>query len=444
VTTVATGTRPSGLNGRGVRYPLNTAWSLRRVRQDPIAFLQRLAAHGDAVAFTIGKQHAVLLNHPDHVERVLIADQKAFAKAPAYERARRLLGHGLLTAEGDLHRRRRQLIAPAFHRGLLDSYGQTIVASSVRLLDGWQADQPVDVASAMQRLALSIAGGTLFGARLDDDQAAAVRESLTAAIASIDPLLSLIALPRRVRKGRARLEQVVTQLIDRRSAPDAPGAGGDFLSLLLDASAGDAGGLAQMLDDAITMLLAGHDTIANALTSTWALVAQHADVERRLHRELDEVLRGRLPGAADVAALGYTRAVIAESLRLYPPAWVIARRALADCEFDGVTVPAGSLVVMSQFLLHRDPRYFPRPLAFEPARWLDADATPPPKLAYFPFGAGPRSCIGESLAWMEAVLIVAAIAPRVRLASDGDPFDVEPRVTLRPKSSVTMQVERRA
>jgi cytochrome P450 len=353
-----------------------------------------------------------------------------------------LLGQGLLTAEGELHRRRRALISPAFHRGLMETYAGTIVAGTVRLLEGWRPDQPLDVGSAMQHLALSIAGEALFGVRLDDRRILDVRESLAVAIASIDPLLSLIAPPRRVRRGRARLEGVIAWFIARRSEAGARRGEGDLLSILQDACAGDPAGLAQMLDDAITMLLAAHDTIANALTWTWALVAQNVEVERRLRRELAEVVGGRRPAAGDVPALVYTRAVIAESLRLYPPAWVIARRALEDCEFGGVKVPAGSIVVMSQFLLHRDPRYFARPLMYDPARWLDPAAESPPKLAYFPFGAGGRSCIGESLAWMEAVLIVATIAGSVRLTAPSASFEVEPRVTLRPKSSITMRAEK--
>ena len=438
---------------RAERKPLNldaaepatsrSVWALRRVRHDPIGFLQNLAARGDIVPFSLGRQDAFLLNHPAFVERVLVADHEAFAKGRAFERARRLLGNGLLTAEGSLHRRRRRVMTPAFHRAQLDRHGDMMVTRAAPLRDEWRSTDTVDVAHDMQRLTLAIVGRALFGVEIDDARAADIRAALTAAIASLDPLVSLLAPIRRMHPARETLQSVVEYVIEERLRSSAEHD--DLLSLLLDAhDVEQHASFEQLRDDVLTMLLAGHDTIANALTWTWMLLSRNPQVEARLHAELDEVVGDRLPSTEDLGRLTYTRGVFAESLRLFPPAWVMARRAVGDYQIEDTTIPAGALVVMSQFLLHRDARFFPDPLVFDPGRWQSDSNASRPKLSYFPFGAGPRSCIGEGFAWMESTLLLATLAQTWRLRpASADSVGIEARITLCPKGRVLMHPQQR-
>jgi cytochrome P450 len=433
-------------------YPSRPFLALRRLREDPIAFLEDLAARGDVVSFSIGSRRAVLLNHPDHVERVLVSDHRAFAKGPAYARARRLLGEGLLTIECPAHRRRRQIVTPAFHRRRLDACAAPMVLRAIGSISGWKDGQSIDVAGEMRRLTLGVVGEALFGEALDADAMSEIRGALGDAIASLDPLLTLVGPARRIGPARRRLEAVVDRLIERRvsarCASRSPHEDDrqDVLSLLLDAAGTEGdGGLARARDDALTLLLAGHDTVASALTWTWLLVAEHPEVETRLHGELDRILGSRDAGAADVPALQYVRGTFAESLRLVPPAWIIARRARHALTIGDTAVPAGGVVVMSPYLMHRDARFFADPLEFRPERWLSAEQGPRPRLAYFPFGAGSRSCVGEPFAWMEGVLALATIARRWRLRPCGPVrLAFEPRVTLQPGHPLLLRAERRA
>ncbi|MBA3403703.1 MAG: cytochrome P450, partial [Gemmatimonadaceae bacterium] len=255
-----------------------------------------------------------------------------------------------------------------------------------------------------------------------------------------------IPAARRFNAARARLDTTIYRMIDdrRRTGGDR----GDLLSMLLIAtdSDGDGRGMndAQLRDEALTIFLAGHETTANALTWTWYLLSQNPDAEARLHAELDEALSGRIPGFDDLAALPYTRMVLAESLRLYPPAWAIGRRALNSFEVRGYTVPGKSVVLMSQYIMHRDPRYFPDPERFDPERWTPEAQAQRPKFSYFPFGGGTRVCIGEQFAWMEGILLIASIAQnwRLRLVKS-QRVEVQPLITLRPRHGMQMTLERR-
>jgi cytochrome P450 len=262
-------------------------------------------------------------------------------------------------------------------------------------------------------------------------------------------LLRRLPLPsnRRIQQGRDRLDATVLRLIsDRRASGKDQG---DLLSMLLLAQdeEGDNSGMTdqQVRDEAMTLFLAGHETTANALTWTWYLLSQHPAVESQLHAELDTVLAGRVPTAEDVPLLRYTRMVLAESMRLYPPAWVIGRRALNDYEIPPYTIPANSLLLMSPYVMHRDPRYFPAASDFDPQRWTPEAQAERPKFSYFPFGGGPRQCIGEAFAWMEGILLIATIAQywRLRLVP-GHPVEPRPLITLRPKYGMRMVLERRA
>ena len=420
---------------------LDRVWPLRHVRDEPLRFLQTLAARGDVVPFTIGRRKAFLLCHPTDIEQVLVSDYDRFAKGPAFARAKRLLGDGLLTAEGDVHRRLRQIVQPAFHRAPMHRYGELMVLRAAELRDQWRTSPTVDLTREMQRLTLAIVVKALFGEEFDDRQADEVRSAI-AAIASQDPLVSLLAPFRRTGPERKGLQSIVRALVERRVRSGQNGD--DLLGLLLATDRTGPTSAKQLQDDVLTMLVAGHDTIANALTWTWLLLAGHPQVEDTLHRELSDVLGGRLPTSSDLEYLTYTRAVLAECLRLFPAAWIVTRVALQDCELDTATIPAGSLVAMSQYLVHRDARFFDEPLRFDPTRWMPPRRGSRPKLAYFPFGAGPRSCIGEGFAWMEGMLSLAVLAQHWRVrptASEG--VVTETGVTLRPKPPVLARLEPR-
>jgi cytochrome P450 len=417
-----------------------SVWELRRLRRAPIAYLQELATGGDVVAFSLGGRPAFLLNHPLLIEDVLLTHSHKFEKSPALHRARRLLGNGLLTAENPLHGARRRLIQPAFHRHRMGGYGDAMVAHAARIRDRWHDGRAVDIGDEMSRLTLGIVGTTLFGADLEA-HAPELRRIVANAIASFDPLVALVAPRRRVRLERERLEAIVGNLVDRHLQTD--GSVDNLLSLLLAAREDKESPSAQLYDDAMTLLLAGFDTIANALTWTWTLLAAHPSHDETLHREVVSVTGSRLPTAADLPAFTYTRSVLAESLRLMPPAWVIARRALETHRVDSTDIPVGSLVLMSPYLVHRDPRFFAEPLTFNPGRWVDGHPGNRPKLAYFPFGAGSRSCIGEAFAWMEGVLVLAALAQRWRLRLHSGAGELDPRITLRPRAGVLMVPETR-
>ena len=414
-------------------YPAASLWSLRRRRADPLGFLESLAAAGDVVPFRLGRQMAVLLNRPEDVEGVLVTHAANFAKGPANDRAKRLLGTGLLTADPPLHTARRRAVQPAFGRQMLDDYAGTVVARASRMVDEWRAGASVDLGSAFARLTFEIIGETVIGADVSA-HFDAVRDAVAVATASVDALLSSIAPLGHLRDAQARLRGVADRIVDDARAPRP----GSLLALLGEADTPEA--RAQRRDDVLTILLAGHDTITNALTFTLPLVAAHPEVEARLRAEVAAL--GDRPAAADLPALAYTRRVLAEALRLYPPAWVLARRALADHAVDGGVVPAGALVLVSQYLMHRDGRYYDRPLAFDPDRWLPERQASRPRMAYFPFGAGARACIGEGFAWMEGVLILATVASRWRLRpADAMLPALDPRITLRPKGAVRMRVE---
>ena len=416
-------------------YPSCSLWALRRREDDPLAFLQQLAQSPDKIVpFQLGKHLAFLLNHPTTIEDVLLTHHDRFVKGRGFDRAKRLLGEGLLTADGPLHTARRHVVQPAFHRQRIEAYAPLIVGHAARSRERWQHGITVDIAREMRRLTLSIAGETLFGTDLAD-VAADIDTAVASAVPSMDGLVSLVASRRRVQTARRRLDTIVDDVVERRRRSGS--ARDDLLSLLLEARrADDEASARQLRDDAVTFMLAGHDTIAHALTWTWTLLEANPEVEARLHAEVAEVLGTRLASAQDVSRLPYTRSVLAEALRLFPPAWVIVRRAAESHRCGDRQIPRGSFVVASPFVTHRDARFFPDPLMFSPERWLSPDQRP--RLAYFPFGAGPRSCIGEGFAWMEGTLVLATLAGKWRLRSDGRAVEPSPRITLRPRGPVSM------
>jgi cytochrome P450 len=425
------------------------------MQRDPLVFLRHVAAeYGDIAHFRLGAYHAFLLTDPRDIEDVLVTHHRRFTKGRALQRARRMLGNGLLTSEGDFHRRQRRLAQPAFHRPRVAAYGEVMTRLAIRFCERQRTGETIDIAREMNQLTLAIVGRTLFGADVEP-QAAEVREALTAALemfdVSVSPLASLLErlpLPRtrRFRAALARLDRIVYGIIETRRREG--GDRGDLLSMLLLAhdEEGDGGSMTnqQLRDEAMTLFLAGHETTANALAWTWYLLAQHPAAEARLHAEVDAVIKGRVPTSEDVPKLTFTRMVLAESMRLYPPAWAIGRRAIEAHPVGGYVVSPGSLVLASQWVVHHDPRHYPDPDRFDPDRWWPEPQALRPRFSYFPFGGGPRVCIGEAFAWMEGILLLATIAQQWRFQLvPGYPVSVQPVITLRPRRGIRMTAVRR-
>ena len=449
--------------------PLSDFLSFRR---DPLAFFTDLArTYGDVAAFKFGNQPAYLVSHPDYVEDVLVTSAKKFMKGIALQRAKKLLGEGLLTSEGQVHLRQRRTIQPLFHRQQVQRFAEAMVTHAVRWRETIADGQTIDVTAQMAGLTLAIVGETLFSTNVQSD-ADEVREALTDAVDTfayaVLPGVELFEkLPVgpwvKVRKARARLDRVIMRVIaERRNqssafTPGGPGASADreadLVSMLLmarDPENPSEQGMSdqQIRDEAMTIFLAGHETTANAMAWTWHLLAASPAVTARLHEELAQVIGARVPTVDDVPKLAYARAVIAESMRLYSPAWTMGRRALEAHAFGGYEIPKGSLVLTSQWVVHRDARWWPEPLLFRPERWLapDPGSRIPdpgtrPKYAYFPFGGGNRVCIGESFAWTEAILLLATIAQRWSFTPVSTPAP-QPRITLRP-ANLQMRAIRR-
>ncbi len=411
--------------------------------------------HGDLVHFRIGPQHVYVVLRADLIRAVLVSHQKAFKKGPGFEAARIVLGNGLLTSEGDFHLRQRRMLQPAFHRRTVAGYADIMVDEATRLGAAWADGEERDVAADMSGLALRVVSRALFGAELDEDalaisrDVAEVGEFFDYLTIALFPVLMRSPLPRvrRFRAGIEHLQRETARVIEGRR--DAPGdENGDLLSILLAARdvEGDGTGMSdeQIRDEAVTLITAGHETTANGLTWTWYLLGQHPEVEARFHAELDEVLGGRPPTADDATALRYTEAVLLESMRLYPPAWGIERRALADQEIGGYVIPAGAAVLMPTFVINRDPRLYPDPLRFDPERFLGEAAAARPDWAYPLFGGGTRKCIGVGFAMLEAVLVLAELGRRFRLVPDpARPVIPQARVSLRPRDGLWMRPQRR-
>ncbi|HEU4563625.1 MAG TPA: cytochrome P450 [Gemmatimonadaceae bacterium] len=433
------------------RYPGEMLVTLLR---DRLTFFERIARHGDITHVRLGGRHIYVLRHPDLIKDVLVTHSRHFVRGRGLRRAKRLLGEGLLTSEGELHRRQRRLIQPAFHRQRIAGYARTMAAYAARERDRWRDGETLDLHAAMMRLTLAIAGKALFDADIEGE-ATEIGDAVTQAIDTFEiavlpfsELLDHLPLPwvRRFDAARARLDDTVYRMIAERR--QGGGDRGDLLSMLLAArdEEGDGAGMTdeQLRDEVLTLLLAGHETTANALVWTWCLLARHPEVERTLHEEVDGMLGGAAPTMDDVARLPYTRMVLAESMRLYPPAWLLGHEAAAEVEIGGWHIPAGSLCIMPQLIVHRDERWWPEPERFVPERFAPDAQQSRPRFAYFPFGGGPRQCIGEQFAWTEGIIVLATIAQRWRLAlASGAPVKPRPAFTLRPEGRVMVRVEGR-
>ena len=420
-------------------------------RPDTLIALAR--EYGDVVALRVPGQPTYLISHPDLIREILVTRADCFIKSRVLQRSKLLLGEGLLTSEGDVHRRQRRLMQPVFHHKRIAQYAEVMTVYTERLGARWNEGETVDMAQAMMTLTLEIVGRTLFDAEVGDE-ASTVGKAMTTLIQQFpllvipfgDVVARLLVKPARdFQSAKATLDHIIFEMIAERRRHPNPERN-DLLSLLLAAQDEDGSGMsdAQLRDECLTIFLAGHETTANALTWTWFLLSQHPRAEARFHAELNSVLGGRAPTAADVERLPYTRAVLSEALRLYPPAWIMGRQAREPIELGGYTLPAGATLIFSQWAVQRDPRWWPDPLRFDPARWTTDTTTARPRFAYFPFGGGPRVCIGEPFAWMEGILVLAALGQRwwMRLAP-GQRVELNPGITLRPKQGMKMRLEMR-
>jgi cytochrome P450 len=402
--------------------------NLLRMRSDLAGFLLTLhREQGDVARARVGNLRIHLIAHPDHVRDVLVTHQRAFMKGHVLQRAKMLLGEGLLTSEGDFHLRQRRLVQPAFHRQRIAAYAREMVDRAWITGDRWHDGQTVEMDREMMALTLAIVSRTLFDADVDaeaDEIGGALTEVLRLFQTVFIPgmqRLDRLPLPhtRRFARARGRLDATIYRLIAERRAERArTESRGDLLSMMLAAqdAEGDGGSMTdeQLRDEAMTLFLAGHETVSNALTWTWYLLSQHPAVEARLHAEVDRVLGERRASADDLGFLPYTRMVLSESMRLYPPAYAIGRRALEDYEVAGVVAPRGSLVVVSPLVTQRDARWYPEPERFDPDRWTAEAQAARPKFSYFPFGGGTRTCIGDQFAWTEGMLLLATLTQRWR------------------------------
>ncbi len=462
---------------RGLRWNLPFYFFSRFFKPgNPILLFEHLRQFGRAAHYRLLWNDIVLLNDPEDIREVLVDKAGVFVKERTQRRMRILLGEGLITADGESHRRHRRIAAPAFHRQRIQAYAGTIVELAERRAERWRDGQRLDAAAEMMALALEVTARTLF----DTEVTAEIKAVNDETNAVMEIYNTLIAMPRaewllaahvpvpalmRFRRAKRRLDAVVDGMIaakqremDERQARGEE-IGGDVLSMLMAArdevggtdvgngmarQAGNRLNERELRDEVLTIFLAGYETVANALTWMWKLVGEHADVEARLMAEVDAVLGGRRATLDDAQRLKYVEMVVAEAMRLYPPAWAMGRQAIEEVEIGPYRLPKGCFVFFSQYMVHRDERYFPEPLRFDPERFEPEARAGRPKFAYFPFGGGGRQCIGEAFAWMEAVLVVAALAQRWRLRLEpGQRIGLQPKITLRPDGAVWMVAEAR-
>jgi len=424
-------------------------------RRGPLQFLTRICReYGPAVHFDVARSSFYLFNDPDSIREVLITQADAFQKGPALRNAKITLGEGLLTSEGDFHRRQRRLSQPAFHAQRVNAYAADMTGFALRTSQKWRDGQELDVHEAMMELTLAIVAKTLFDADVESEVKQigdAMNTSVamfTRAMLPFGSLLNYLPLPGnfRFKKARKLLWQTLARFVEQRRTSGVDR--GDLLSMLLRArdTEGDNSAMTdlQLRDEVMTLFTAGHETSANALTFTWYLLAQNPAAQEKLHAELARVLGGRPPGHEDLPQLEYLRQVVAESMRLYPPAWALGRQALRDCTVGAWQVPKDTVVLMSQWVTHRDARFWPDPEKFDPDRWTTEKKNERPRWAYYPFGGGPRQCIGESFAWMEIMLGIATLAQQWRLELvDDRPLDLLATITLRPRHGIRMKLRRR-
>ena len=422
--------------------------------RDPLGFLGGLAVtYGDVAYFRLGGIPVFFVNRPDYIWDVLVAQRAKFEISIMRSRLEVGLGKGLLTSRSELHSRQRRLMQPVFRKSRIDSYAQFMVDYTLRARDGWHAGEEIDATEEMMKLTMSIVARSLFGHDIEED-AVAVSRNLGILLANFTRLMSplrftlMLPLPSSLRFHRAirELDVVIYRMIEQRRRNPADGE--DLLSLLVQAKDDETHAQMtekQLRDEIFSLLMAGHETTANALSWALYLLAQNPDIDERLHAEVAKVMEGRQRlEPSDLNNLPYTRKVITEAMRLYPPGWFIGRTALEDVTVGGYTVPKGASVLFSQYVMHRDSRYFEEPGRFRPERWTEAFQDQLARGAFFPFSAGDRHCLGEGFAWLEVLLALATLVERWKFELvPGQAIRPNPSVTLRPNSGIRMIVRER-
>jgi len=417
-----------------------------------VAFDKLKAEYGDTYRLQFGEGLGYVSSHPDFMHEVMVTNASSFHKDRDLKNRQaglgRFLGNGLLTSDGAFWKRQRKLAAPALHAKRIASYGQTMVDLTVKMLDGWQDGARLDIAHEMTNLTMLIVAKTLFNVDTSRDaERVGAAVEVVQSVAGPAPLIpAWVPTPSELRKRHARheLDEIIYRLIAewREKGVD----NGDLLSMLLLAEDDDGAHMTdeQARDEIVTLFLAGHETTANTLNWTWTLLAQNPDVAAKLHAELDTVLGGQPPTLADLERLTYTDWVVKESMRIYPPAWIVGREAIEDVEINGYFVPKGSQVNLVFYFAHHDPRWWDEPEAFRPERFSPENEATFNKRAYTPFGGGPRVCIGNSFAMMEARLLLATIAQRYRLSlAPGQTVAMNPMITLNPLGGLPMTLHAR-
>jgi cytochrome P450 len=427
-------------------------WSFGPLNENPLDYFTRLAhEYGDIAGIRVVNFRTIFINHPETIEEVLVANARKYIKGRVLRANRHVFGEGLLTSEGDFWLRQRRLAQPAFHRARIASYAATMVEYAQRLIGNWQDGEERDAHQEMMRLTLQIVAKTLFDADVARD-AQEVGKSLELLLEFGANFRRTLFVPHwvptptnlRIKREIALIESILYRIIGERRSSDRDT--GDLLSMLLHAQDEDGSRMTdqQLRDETITLFLAGHETTAGTLSWAWWLLAQNPAAEAKLHAELDTILGDRSPSLDDLSKLTYAGNVITEALRLYPPAWGLARVAIEDHEIAGYPVKKGMGIAMAQWVVHRDARWYEAPEEFRPERWEGDFLKRLPRFAYFPFGGGPRQCIGNAFAMMEATLILATIAQRYRLRLvPGHPVVPLASITLRPRYGVRVLLESR-
>jgi cytochrome P450 len=437
---------------------------LRGFMHDPIKTLMDIArTYGDICHFKFGRQHIYLLNNPDYIEDVLIRNYKNFIKSRGLQVSKRLLGEGLVTSEGEFHDRQRRIIQPTFHPNRIKGYGNIMTSYAVRMRQRWNDGITLDIHKEMMHVTSEIISKAVLGSdvKLEDDEVGNALQTcmeyfnrLQMPFGELIEKIPILHINKGYQIAKKKLDSIVYSMIKEHRDKEKKSEyhEEDLLYTLLQAQDTEAGigrmTDSQLKDEVMTIFLAGHETTSNALTWTFYLLSQHPTAEARLYAELCSVLGDkdtiRIPTVEDIPKLEYTEKVFRESMRLYPPAWTIGRQAINDYKVDRYVISAGSIILMSQYVMHHDSRYFSDPDLFYPDRWTKESKLQLPRFSYFPFGGGIRGCVGEPFAWMEGILLIATLCQHWKMHHDPDhKVGLKPLITLRPKYGMRMILEHR-
>ena len=441
--------RPPGPKG------LPLVGSLFPFFKDILGFLKDTAAsYGDIAYFRLGPREIYLLSHPNDIQDVLIKNNSNFLKSRALQRAKIVVGEGLLTSEKETHLRNRRIIQPIFHNKVIPQFAETMVSFTNEFIDGWEDNGVREIHRDMMEITQRIVVKTLFDSELEEESSALI-DALSYVLHQFprflfpySEYLDKLPLPANIKCFKAidTMDKALFSIMEKRESDGSDRY--DLLSVLLSEESENGGGKAfsskQIRDELITFYIAGQETTSNALCWAWYLISQNPEVEEKIAEEIETVLGDRLPVYGDIGKLTYIQNTVKEALRMYPPAWTVSRRAIEDYEVRGYWIPSGADIYMSQFVVHYDPRFYDEPNRFNPDRWMDMEKEDFPRFAFFPFGGGIRRCIGEPFAMMEAVLLIAVIASRWRLKlKPGSRVVPNPLITLRPKYGLEMTVQKK-